>query len=401
MKVTIKKGTARGKITAPPSKSVAHRMLICAALAEGESVVRGVAMSEDVRATLDCVRSLGASCEIDGDTVRICGCGGRVRGGTFHCRESGSTLRFFIPIACLSGEDSAFTGTERLISRGIGVYEDVLGSRGVRFETKKTEIGVHGSIAVGEYEVYGGVSSQFVSGLMFALSVLDGESAIRVKPPFESRSYVMITVDAMRKFGAHVDVISDDVFAIHGGGYRAADVTVEGDWSNAAFTLALDELGGDVEVLGLDPESTQGDRVIAELFHRLRAGYAEIDLSDCPDTAPILFAMAAAFGNGAKFTGTRRLRIKESDRAAVMAEELKKLGADIEVLPDSVIIKKSELHAPKEILLGHNDHRVVMSLSVLLSVFGGKINDAEAVDKSYPDFFGDIKKAGIEVTLYE
>lgn len=397
MKVTIKKGTARGRITAPPSKSVAHRMLNCAALAEGESVVRGVAMSEDVRATLDCVRSLGASCAVDGDTVRICGCGGRVRGGTFHCRESGSTLRFFIPIACLSGEDSVFTGTERLISRGIGVYEDVLGSRGVRFDTKKTEIGVHGSISAGEYEVYGGVSSQFISGLMFALSALDGESAIRVKPPFESRSYVMITVDAMRKFGAHVDVISDDVFAIHGGGYRATDVTVEGDWSNAAFTLALDELGGDVEVLGLDPESTQGDRVIAELFHRLRAGYAEIDLSDCPDTAPILFAMAAAFGNGARFTGTRRLRIKESDRAAVMAEELAKFGVRVTVLDDEVTVAGGGISAPQEILCGHGDHRIVMSMSVLCSLTGGVIEGAEAITKSYPNFFDDLSSLGLEI----
>lgn len=397
MKVTIKKGTARGRITAPPSKSVAHRMLICAALAEGKSVVRGVAMSEDVRATLDCVRSLGASCEIDGDTVRIRGCGGRVRGGTFPCRESGSTLRFFIPIACLSGEDSVFTGTERLVSRGIGVYEDVLGSRGVRFETKKTEIGVHGSIAAGEYEVYGGVSSQFISGLMFALSVLDGESAIRVKPPFESRSYVMITVDAMRKFGAHVEYISDDTFAIHGGGYRAADVTVEGDWSNAAFTLALDELGGDVELLGLDPESNQGDRVIAELFHRLRAGYAEIDLSDCPDTAPILFAMAAAFGNGAKFTGTRRLRIKESDRAAVMAEELAKFGVRVTVLDDEVTVAGGGISTPQEILCGHGDHRIVMSMSVLCSLTGGVIEGAEAITKSYPNFFDDLSSLGLEI----
>lgn len=397
MKVTIKKGTARGRITAPPSKSVAHRMLICAALAEGESVVRGVAMSEDVRATLDCVRSLGASCAVEGDTVRICGCGGRVRGGTFHCRESGSTLRFFIPIACLSGEDSVFTGTERLISRGIGVYEDVLGSRGVRFDTKKTEIGVHGSIAAGEYEVYGGVSSQFVSGLMFALSVLDGESVIRVKPPFESRSYVMITVDAMRKFGVHVEYISDDTFVIHGGGYRAADVTVEGDWSNAAFTLALDELGGDVEVLGLDPESTQGDRVIAELFHRLRAGYAEIDLSDCPDTAPILFAMAAAFGNGARFTGTRRLRIKESDRAAVMAEELAKFGVRVTVLDDEVTVAGGGISAPQEILCGHGDHRIVMSMSVLCSLTGGVIEGAEAITKSYTNFFDDLSSLGLEI----
>lgn len=397
MKVTIKKGEAHGTVSAPPSKSLAHRLLICASLAEGDSVVRGVALSEDVRATLDCIDALGATYEMDGADVKVRGCGGKVKAGVFPCRESGSTLRFFIPIATLSGENTVFTGTERLISRGVGVYEDVLGERGVRFDVGKTSIGVGGSITAGEYEVYGGVSSQFITGLMFALATLDGDSVIRVKPPFESRSYVMITVNALRKFGVTVDV-EDDTFKIHGGGYTAADVTVEGDWSNSAFLLALGELGGDVSVLGLDSTSTQGDRVIAEILPKLRTGFAEIDLSDCPDTAPILFAMAAAFGHGARFTGTHRLKIKESDRAAVMAEELSKFASHVTVLDDEVIIDSGEIDAPTEVLCGHNDHRIVMAMSVLCTLTGGVIDGAEAISKSYPNFFEDLSSLGLEIT---
>jgi 3-phosphoshikimate 1-carboxyvinyltransferase len=207
----------------------------------------------------------------------------------------------------------------------------------------------------------------------------------------------MITVDALRKFGVMVDV-DGDTFKIHGGGYAPADVTVEGDWSNAAFLLALGELGGEVENLGLDPESTQGDRIIEEILPRLRSGFAEFDLSDCPDTAPILFAMAAAFGNGARFTGTRRLKIKESDRASAMAEELKKFGAHIAVLEDEVIIDPCEITAPADELCGHNDHRIVMALSVLCTLTGGVIDGAEAVTKSYPNFFEDISSLGLEIT---
>lgn len=400
MKVTINKGTAHGSVKAPPSKSVAHRLLICAALAGGESVVRGVALSEDIKATLDCISSLGAEYMLDGGDVKIRGCGGRVSGGTFPCRESGSTLRFLIPIACLSGEAATFTGTERLISRGIGVYEDVLGSRGIKFDRGTAEIGVSGQLSSGEYEVYGGVSSQFITGLMFALASLDGESVIRVTPPFESRSYVMITVDALRKFGVNIEV-RDDTFVIRGGGYKAADVTVEGDWSNAAFPLALGELGGEVEVLGLDHESTQGDRVVTDIMKKLSAGYCEIDLSDIPDTAPILFAMAAAFGHGARFTGTRRLKIKESDRAAVMAEELSKFGASVTVYDDEVVITSGEIRDPDEIICGHNDHRIVMAMSVLCTLAGGTIDGAEAISKSYPNFFEDLSALGIEIQTEE
>ncbi len=396
MKVSIKKGVARGRVNAPPSKSLAHRLIICAALADGESTVRGVSFSEDIRATLDCIKALGAEYELSGADLKIRGCGGKVKNGVFPCRESGSTLRFFIPIAALSGDSSTFTGTERLISRGIGVYEELLTPRGIGFEKSATEIDVNGKLDCGVYEISGAVSSQFISGMLFALSAVRGESEVRVIPPFESRSYVMITVDVLRRFGADIACVGDDTFRVRGGGYKPQDISVEGDWSNAAFLLALDALGGDVEIDGLRPDSLQGDRVCERYIRELCAGYAELDLSDCPDLAPILFALAAA-RHGAKFTGTARLRIKESDRAAAMACELAKFGVKVDVSENEVVVHGGGISAPTDVICGHNDHRIVMATAVLLSQTGGAIDGAEAVRKSYPDFFEVLSSLGLEV----
>ncbi len=396
MKITIKKGIARGSIKAPPSKSVAHRLLICAALADGVSVIRGVSYSEDILATLDCIETLGAAYSRNGDSITVHGCGGRPKGGIFPCRESGSTLRFFIPVACVSGDSVSFTGTERLLSRGIGVYEDLLAPRGISFEKDPTSVAVRGRLEAGEYKISGAVSSQFISGMLFALAALDGESTVTVIPPFESRSYVMITVDVLRKFGAQIECVSDTVFRVKGGGYKPQDISVEGDWSNAAFLFALNSLGGDVEVSGLERCSLQGDRVCADYLRQLSVGYAELDLSDCPDLAPIMFAVAAA-GHGARFTGTARLKIKESDRAAAMASELSKLGARVRVLENEVTVEGGGLRAPMEVICGHNDHRIVMAMAVLCTLTGGTIDGCEAVRKSYPDFFEVMSSLGLEI----
>lgn len=407
MKVEIKKGTPRGAVAAPPSKSCAHRMIICAALADGVSRIAGVGMSEDILATLDCVRALGAEARSEGGELVIRGCKDKifVRSDprtVLRCRESGSTLRFMIPVA-LCGGGAVFCGTERLVSRGVGVYEDILRPRGIEFSVGKTEIGVSGRLSPGEYSIPGGVSSQFISGMLFALPMLGGNSTVNVIPPFESRSYVDITVAAQRRFGVAVERTGENGFFIRGGqSYRPADVTVEGDWSQAAFFYALEADGGagTVTVTGLDPDSLQGDRVCVGLLRQIRRGYTEADLSDCPDLAPVLFAAAAASGHGARFSGTRRLAIKESRRADVMAEELRKFGADVRVDENSVTVAPGELCAPQVPLCGHNDHRVVMALSVLAARTGGVIEGAEAVKKSYPGFFDDLASLGLEVQCY-
>jgi 3-phosphoshikimate 1-carboxyvinyltransferase len=401
----IKKGIASGSIVAPPSKSFAHRLIICAALADGKSVIRDVEPSNDIDATLDCIRALGADVSFEGKNIHINGLGSKIMTKRrelpdISCRESGSTLRFMLPISLLCG-GARILGTERLIERGIGVYEQIFASRNVDFTFKKEEILLHGNIEGGVYKIAGNVSSQFISGMLFALPLLDKDSVIEVLPPFESRSYVDITVDILSRFGICIECDGENIFRIRKNqSYCPADIAVEGDWSQAAFFYGLNLLGGKVDVLGLNNNSLQGDRVCLEIFEQMKRGRVDADLSNCPDLAPILFAIAALKGTG-KFTGTRRLAIKESNRAEVMAQELAKFGADISVYENFVEIKAKELHTPQIPLESHNDHRIVIALSVLATAFGGRIEGAEAINKSYPKFFDDMKRLGLEMNIYD
>ena len=397
MKVLIEKGKAFGTVTAPPSKSYAHRMMICAALASGRSVIRGVSESEDMLATLDCISALGAKYVRDGDTVCIDGVAvsdGEIK--KYRCRESGSTFRFFIPVAMLFGKASEFYGSERLMERGAAVYKDVFANRDVSFVQTAEKLTVSGTLESGNYTVDASISSQFISGLLFALPLADGDSTITLIPPVESKNYIDITVDVLSKFGIEI-LYEGNTLKIKGRQkYIPQDVTVEGDASNAAFLDALNFVGGNVTVKGLERESKQGDSVYNECFAKLKSGKEVIDLKDTPDLAPMLFALAAS-ENGGVFTGTRRLRIKESDRAAVMAEELAKLGVCVTVEENSVSVDPRGFGKPTVTLDGHNDHRIVMSLAVLLTLFGGVIDGAQAVRKSYPNFFDDLRKLGITV----
>ena len=398
MKVEIRPGSARGTVAAPPSKSYAHRLMLCAALAQGTSTVRGVSRSEDMGATLDCISSLGARYRLDGDILTVRGASGPLpQGAQFPCRESGSTLRFFLPLALVKGSGAVFTGTRRLMERGISVYETLFAEKNIGLQKSCESLTVSGSLTPGRYTLRGDVSSQFVTGLLFALPLLDGASVLQVLPPVESRPYIDITLDAMRAFGITVTEAPKNTFHISGGQtYRPMDITVEGDWSNAAALLALNKVGGDVTVTGLRADSLQGDRICVEYLRRLSAPEAVLDLSGCPDLGPVLFAVAAA-NHGAVFTGTRRLKIKESDRAQVMAEELKKFGIFPEIGENTVVIPSGGIKKPDAVLCGHNDHRVIMALSLLASQVGGVITEAEAVRKSYPDFFLDLKRLGLEV----
>lgn len=399
MQIEILPSSAVGHVTAPPSKSMAHRLLICAGLAKGESVVSGIAPSEDVLATIDCLRAIGARCEYDGDTVHVTGVDATelTTDAILPCRECGSTLRFFIPLALLSEKNVTLTGSARLLARPQSVYEDICREKNLYFENNGERITVCGPLQSGIYELAGDVSSQFISGLLFALPLLEGDSEIRIKGPLESRPYLDLTVEALARFGVSVEWKEDRLISIRGGQrYAPRQGAVEGDYSNAAFFEALNYVGGDVTVDGLCPDSLQGDRVYAEAFRALAAGNATVDLSSCPDLGPVLFAVAAEL-HGGTFTGTRRLRIKESDRAAAMASELLRLGAEVEVEENRVRVLKRKLHAPTEPLDGHNDHRIVMSLSVLLTKYGGAINGAEAVAKSMPDFFPHLEQLGVKI----
>ena len=392
MKVKISPSRLCGEISAPPSKSYAHRLMICAALAEGESTIHGISESEDMLATLDCIAALGARYEKLGDTVKICGKTGKTpEGAVLRCRESGSTLRFFIPIALLSGNDADFTGSERLFQRPLSVYSNICLGQGLPFGVTESGITVAGPIEGGYFRVPGDISSQFVSGLMFALPLTDGYSVIELQPPVASKPYIDMTSEALSAFGVTAELNSDMKVIIPGGQrYSPCDVTVEGDWSNAAFFLALAALGNDIEVGGLEYETLQGDAVIRRLLCRLVRGKPTIDIADCPDLAPVLMATAAAL-NGVTLTGTDRLKIKESDRGQAMADELAKFGVPVTVGDDFITVAAPKiLKKPDVPINGHNDHRIVMANAVLLTVTGGEIVGADAVNKSYPEFFDDL-----------
>ncbi len=399
MKVEINKGTASGVIAAPPSKSMAHRLLISAAMCEGVSTVRGISTCEDVLATLDCLCALGIKCQRCGEDVVIHGKSPKKMrpGAPLMCRESGSTLRFMIPIAMMGEQTAVFYGAKSLMSRPMSVYEDMCRERGLTYISDGESIVVKGPLTSGEFTLAGNISSQFISGLLFALPTADGDSTIRILPPIESRSYIDLTIDALRCFGIEAKWQDEHTIFVPGKQkYTPTDVTVEGDYSGAAFPDALTLFGGEVRIDGLRADTIQGDSVYKKYYDMLVRGVPSIHIGDCPDLGPILFAVAAA-KNGGVFTGTRRLKIKESDRAAAMAEELKKFGTSVTVYDDTVVIYPAEFHAPSEVLYGHNDHRIVMALAVLLTLTGGVIDGAEAVSKSYPAFFENLKALGIEV----
>ena len=400
MNVIIQPGTARGMVAAPPSKSMAHRLLICAALSEGESTVYGVDRSEDILATSDCLSALGASLSWEGTTVHIKGCDPRRSGpAVLNCRESGSTLRFMIPLCMLSGNPMILKGSPTLLSRPLSVYEDLCRDRGLTFTRTEEGLLVQGRLTPGEYTVPGSISSQFITGLLFALPLLDGESRIRLLPPVESGSYLSLTLQALQDAGVRVSNPDEYTLNIEGSAaFSARSTEVEGDYSNAAFFEALNCIGGEVTVTGLRTDSLQGDRIYREYFPLLREGPAELDLTDCPDLAPVLFA-AAALCHGAVFTGTRRLRFKESDRGAVMALEMAKFGITLETEENRIIVPAGNIHMPAEPLDSHNDHRIAMALSLLCTRTGGEIRCAEAVRKSFPDYWQKLQSLGIDVSI--
>lgn len=399
MKVKILPSKTSGEVSAPPSKSFAHRYLIGSVLSRGKCVIKNIADSDDISATLSCIEQLGGSVTKDGNIVTVIPTNEKqIENAVFDCKESGSTLRFFIPVVLATGaKNCTFLGSERLLARGIKEYEKLFENSDVKINSDEKSIEISGTLSAGNYEISGEVSSQYTTGMLFALSVLDGKSTLKITGNAESRAYVDMTIKVLKDFGADIAEPEKNFFEINGKGRLSpGEFTVEGDWSNAAFLIALSRLLGTISVSGLNENSVQGDRFSSVAFDALDGENAEIDLKDCPDLAPILFAYAA-YKNGGKFTNTRRLRVKESDRANVMAEELKKFGANVKVYENSVEIEKTQLKPPIVPLCGHNDHRIVMALSVLAAVLGAEIDGAESVNKSYPDFFRVIKKAGVNV----
>lgn len=399
MKAILKPCTLHGAISAPPSKSMAHRYLIGAALSGKACTLSGIEYSEDIFATIDCLSALGTEVTVDGDCVFVYAPQFlKGKPSLLPCRESGSTLRFFLPLALTLGIPVTLTGSQKLLSRPLGLYETLCRERGFSFEKNADSVTVCGTLSGGEYTLSGGVSSQFITGLIFALVFKNEGGKIRITPPFESRSYVLLTLSALRAFGANVAFTDENTIEIKPSSLGGFSGKIEGDYSNAAFLDAFNFLGGDVVVSGLDEDSLQGDRIYKEYFKKIRSGTPTLDISDCPDLAPVLIALSAMH-NGATLINTDRLIAKESDRGEAMHLELQKLGGGLIFGENQITVPKQHLIYKDTVLCSHNDHRIVMALSVILSKTGGEIEGAEAVKKSYPRFFKDIKSLNAKVEI--
>lgn len=396
MNIQISPAKAAGTISAPPSKSMAHRLLIAAGLSCGTSKIHGLAPSEDILATIDCLKALGAKVTLENDTATVIGTNPKQSNGEtiLPCRESGSTLRFFLPLCLLSCETHTLTGYGRLLQRPQEVYQTLCQKQGLSFSQDQEKILVKGPLTGGDYTLPGNISSQFITGLLYALPLTQRESTITLIPPVESRSYINLTLSALKTFGIEANWVNDTMLSVKPGNYHPTETTVEGDYSNAAFLDALALLGGSLTVTGLNPNSLQGDKVYQEGFLALSKPNATLSLADCPDLGPIYMAIAAAM-QGATFTNTARLKIKESNRGAAMAQELQKFGIQTTLEENTIVVHPGLLTAPTELLNGHNDHRIVMALATLCTITGGTITQAQAVAKSFPDYFQVLTSLGI------
>lgn len=383
---------------------MAHRLLIAAALSNGTSTVRNVACSQDIEATLRCMGALGARWEwLSEDSIRITGIGGvsyEEELPRFDCGESGSTLRFLIPIALAVAGGGVFTGHGRLMERPQKPYFDLFDEKGISHTLENGVLTVQGRLIPGEYRLTGNVSSQFFTGLLFALPLLDGPSTVVSTTTLESADYITMTINAMHN--AQVTVAAQwgqRRFQLFPMPYRAFAGTVEADWSQAGFWYAAMSLGSPVEVTGLDPLSAQGDRIIADHYAQLaRPGDADIDVSGCPDLLPPLAVMASIRQGTTRFVNAARLRIKESDRLATTAALLNALGGQAEEGPDILTVHGVSAFSGGTVD-GANDHRIVMAAAIAAtrSTAPVTILGAQAVNKSYPSFWDDYKQLGGDV----
>ena len=416
MKLIIEPAPLRGTIEAVPSKSAAHRLLILAALADAPTQISPAQGSADTRRTLACLQALGAGIERRRGAVLVTPVDAPNPAPLLDCGESGSTLRFLLPVAAALGMGGRFHGGGRLPERPLGDLVDAMRKQGVSFSREKLPLAITGRLKPGEFILPGGVSSQYFTGLLLALPRLPGDSVIRIRGELESSAYVEMTLAALRRFGVNV-FRSGDSFRIPGGQKYSSpgEVKVEGDWSSAAFFLAAGALGGPVTVTGLDAASLQGDRAIVPILKRfgafveisgervtasggkMRGG--DIDLREIPDLLPVLAAVAAAAEGRSRFTGGARLRFKESDRIASTAALLRSLGGSAEELSDGLIVHGGGLAGGAVDSFG--DHRIAMAAAVAALRCAGPvtISGAGAVEKSYPAFFTDYRKLGGSVDV--
>lgn len=371
-----------GTVQVPPSKSMAHRAMIAAALA-GDGQLENLGDSQDIRATRSCLDALRAA----GEGLPSLDCG-----------ESGSTLRFLIPVALALRGGGHFTGHGRLMERPQDPYFRIFDQKGVHYQQKDGVLTVEGRLSPGQYQLPGDVSSQFITGLLFALPLLDGASEIVLTSPLESEGYVDMTLEVLERFGVQVEREGYSRFSIPAGQrYRPCGMTIPGDWSQGAIWYAANFLDHRVDIWGLDEKSSQGDRIVASYYWKLaRPGDVELDVSQCPDLAPALGAMAALRHGTATLTGAGRLRIKESDRLAAIVSVVNGLGGAAEEGADTLAIHGREHLSGGCTIDSRNDHRIAMMTAILATRCQAPVTliDIQCVEKSYPDFWEHYCKLG-------
>lgn len=413
--VAINSSILKGEINIPPSKSMCHRAIICAGLSEGISNVKNVVFSKDIDATIDAMNSLGVNIEKNNNDLVIKGNGDlEVVNSNINCEESGSTLRFLIPLVSLMSKSVTFEGKGKLIERPLDPYYEIFKNQKIDYKNVKGNLPltINGQLKSGEYKIKGDISSQFISGLLFTLPILNGDSKVIITTELESKPYVDLTLDILKRFS--IDVINKNYkeFIIKGNQkYKAIDYSVEGDFSQAAFWLAAGILGADVSCSGLNMDSLQGDKSIIKIIKAMggriqiendkvkalscKIKSTVIDASQCPDLVPILTVLAALSEGKTEIINAARLRIKECDRLTAIRTELNKLGANIEEKPDGLVILGKE-NLKGGIVNSWNDHRIAMALAVasIKCTTPVTIEDSLCVRKSYPDFWNDFKKLG-------
>ncbi len=406
MVVTIVPKKLKGEVSVPPSKSVAHRLVIAAALSKGTSRVENLSFSKDITATVNAMRSLGAQIDINGSTAVIKGIDTPPEKAVIDCCESGSTLRFLIPVVCALGVETTFLGQGKLPQRPITPYLDELPKHNVQFDYQGTmPFTVRGRLTSGEYRISGDISSQFVTGLLFALAAVGGESRLVLTSPLQSKPYVDITADCLAKCGVSVQQ-TDDSYTVKGGEMHAFDEAVEADFSQAAFFYVAGSLGSDIAVKGLSEKSCQGDKKIVEICEKIvynkNGGLKpfELDCSDIPDLVPILAVLASFCEGTSRITNVARLRIKESDRLEAVSACLNALGGKVTAGEDFLQIQGvTSLCGGKVDCF--NDHRIAMAMAVAATRSTAPVTliGAQCVEKSYPDFFEVYKALGGDISI--
>lgn len=417
MRVIITPNKLKGDVIIPPSKSLSHRAIIAAGLAKGESKISNIIYSKDILATISAMRSLGVEIQEFDDYLIIKGNKLKRVNDVIDANESGSTIRFIIPIALTVDEKITFVGHNNLVNRPLDTFFEIFDNQNIKYEKgeKYLPLTVYNGIKPGDFNIRGDVSSQFITGLLYALPLLNGDSIINITTDLESKGYIDLTIDVLKMFGVNVINENYKKFIIKGNQeYKPFDYEVEGDYSQAAFFLEANMLGAEINLLKMNKNSNQGDKKILNdikdfggelefkdnklVLVNKNLKPATVDFAQSPDLGPALTVLASLIPGESNFINAKRLRIKECDRITCMKEEIEKLGGNIKELPDGMIINGvNRFHGG--VCDSHNDHRVVMSLAMATLMMDGDlvIENYEAINKSFPHFFKIFESLGGKV----